>query len=244
MKRPIACHDWLVSTCCAGPPTRGDAAAADLSVDADRNRRGPYTAAGDVIRALIDDANARTPRLVTTHLVTLLLVAPEIIRCVEVPAEVRDASLVSREGNPASWTRRVANGVVDFILGCFEGRRPFPATLVFTNVDHADPADQEFIATLLRRADPKTLRLRICTTSVSLPPPLTAALTQYARRRRQTTTNRPAAMRKNCWPPHGAVSTWPVTTRRWSGRFAGAGCWPVRRKGKPKEKFKAKHTPT
>ncbi len=187
MKRPIACHDWLVSTCCAGPPTRGDAAAADLSVDADRNRRGPFTAAGDVIRALIDDANARTPRLVTTHLVTLLLVAPEIIRCVEVPAEVRDASLVTREGNPASWTRRVANGVVDFILGCFEGRRPFPATLVFTNVDHADPADQEFIATLLRRADPKTLRLRICTTSVSLPPPLTAALTQYARRRRQTT---------------------------------------------------------
>ena len=62
---------------------------------------------------------------------------------------------------------------------------PSPATIVFANVDHADPADQEFIATLLRRADPKTLRLCICTTSVSLTPPLATALAQYARRRRQ-----------------------------------------------------------
>lgn len=186
MKRPIACHDWLVSTGCADSAMRDDTASTPLSIDADRNLRGPFTAAGGAIRALIDDAHKRTPELITTHLVTLLLVAPEIIGCVAVPAEVRAASLVSREGNPASWTRRVANGVVDFILGYFAGRR-FPATLIFTNVDQADPADQEFIATLLRRADPRTLRLCICTTSVSLPPLLTAALAQYARRRRQKT---------------------------------------------------------
>jgi tetratricopeptide (TPR) repeat protein len=187
MKRPIACHDWLVATCCADAATRDDAAAARLLVDAHRNRRGPFTAAGGVIRALIDDADSSAPGLVATHLVTLLLVAPEIIECVEVPAEIRDASAVSREGNPASWLRRVANGAVDFILGYFEGRRPFPATAVFTNVDQADPADQEFIATLLRRADPKTLRLCICTESGSLTPPLAAALAQYAKRRRQNT---------------------------------------------------------
>ena len=187
MKRPTAHHDWLVSTCGAGSATRDDADAVRLSVDAHRHRRGPFTAAGGVIRALIDDANRRAPEFVTTHLVTLLLVAPEIIRCVEVPAEVRDASLVSREGNPASWLRRVANGAADFILGYVERRDPSPATIVFTNVDHADPADQEFIATLLRRADPRTLRLCICTTSVSLTPPLATALAQYAKRRRQKT---------------------------------------------------------
>ena len=184
MKRPIACHDWLVSACCADAQTRDDAAAARLLIDAHRNRRGPYTAAGGVIRALIDDAARRAPELVKTHLVTLLLVAPEIAGCVEVPADVRDASLVSREGNPASWTRRVANGAADFILGCFERNRAFPAGLTFTNADHADPADQEFIATLLRRADPKILRLCICTNSVSLTPPLAVALGQYAKRRR------------------------------------------------------------
>lgn len=185
MKRPAARHDWFVSKRCLDLAARDGAAAVCLSVDADRNRHGPFTAAGGVIGALIDDASTGAPELVTTHLVTLLLVAPGIARSVEVPAEVRDASLVSREGNPPSWLRRVANGVADFILGYFERRGPAPATIVFTNVDHADPADQEFIATLLRRADPRTLRLCICTASVSLTPALAAALAQYARRRRQ-----------------------------------------------------------
>jgi tetratricopeptide (TPR) repeat protein len=186
MKRATARHDWLVSPH-RDDVTPGDDAAAWLSIDAHRNLRGPFTAAGGVVRALIDDANKGAPELVATHLVTLLLVAPEVAQCVAVPAEVRDASLVSREGNPASWMRRVANGVADFILGTIERQRPLPATLVFTNVDHADPVDQEFIATLLRRADPKTLRLCICTASVTLAPPLAAALAQYARRRRQKT---------------------------------------------------------
>jgi tetratricopeptide (TPR) repeat protein len=192
MKRATARHDWLVSPYRDDATPRDDVrprddAAARLSIDAHRNLRSPFTAAGGVVRALIDDANKGAPELVATHLVTLLLVAPEIIGCVAVPAEVRDASLVSREGNPASWMRRVANGVADFILGTIERQRPLPATLVFTNVDHADPVDQEFIATLLRRADPKTLRLCICTASVALTPPLAAALAQYARRRRQNT---------------------------------------------------------
>ena len=194
MKRPIDCHDWLVLSR-GGATPRDGADAVGLSVDAHRNRRGPFTAAGSVIRALIDDASKHAPELVATHLVTLLLVAPEIISCVAAPAEVRDASLVSREGNPASWMRRVANGVTDFVLGAFERQRPLPATLAFTNVDHADPADQEFIATLLRRADPRTLRLCICTASVALTPPLAAALAQYAKRRRQRTgAPRPGAM--------------------------------------------------
>jgi tetratricopeptide (TPR) repeat protein len=199
MKRPVACHDWLVSTRFADIATRDDADAGRLSVDADRNQRGPFTAAGGMIRALIDDANAGAPELVATHLVTLLLVAPDIIKCTEVPAEIRDDSLVSREGDPASWTRRVANGAVDFILGYFERRGPFPAAALFTNVDQADPADQEFIATLLRRADPETLRLCICTASVCLTPPLAGALRLYARRRRQKTGASKASKAAKAW---------------------------------------------
>src|SRR6476659_9674797 len=109
MKRQIACHYWVVSPCCADAEMHGDAAAARLLVDAHRNRRGPFTAAGGLIRALIEDAAHSAPELVATHLVTLLLAAPEIGRCVEVPTDVRQASVVSREGNPASWMRRVAN---------------------------------------------------------------------------------------------------------------------------------------
>jgi tetratricopeptide (TPR) repeat protein len=181
MKPPIVCHDWLVAErwIVAGVD---DAASTRLSIDAHRHRRGPFTATGSLIRALIDDANKAAPELVATHLVTLLLVAPEIARYVQVPACVGQASALSREGNPVSWMRRVANGAADFVLGCFERR---PGTVILANVDHADPADQEFIATLLRRADPGNLRLCICTASDRLMPPLAGALRQYARRRRQ-----------------------------------------------------------
>jgi tetratricopeptide (TPR) repeat protein len=185
MKPPIVCHDWLVAAaCCVVAGADGAASSTRLSIDAHRHRRGPFTAAGSLIRVLIDDANNSAPELVAAHLVTLLLVAPEIARCVQVPTCVGQASAVSREGNPVTWMRRVANGAADFVLGCFERRRP--RTVILTNVDHADPADQEFIATLLRRADPGNLRLCICTASDRLMPPLAAALGQYARRPRQS----------------------------------------------------------
>ncbi len=184
MKRPIACHEWLVATCYAGAQTQGAASSVPFWLDAHRNRRGPFTAAGDLIRAIIDDAAGATPDLVAAHLLTLLSVAPEISRCIDVPADVRQALIVSREGNPPSWTNRIANGVADFILGYFEGERS-GRMAVFTNVDDADPTDQEFISVLLRRAEPGNLRLCICTGSDRLDPPLAAALEQYGRRRRR-----------------------------------------------------------
>jgi tetratricopeptide (TPR) repeat protein len=183
MKRPIACHEWLVATCYAGAQTQGAASPLPFWLDAHRNRRGPFTAAGGLIRAIIDDATSATPELVATHLLTLLSVAPEIGCYVDVPADVRQALIVSREGNPPSWTRRIANGATDFILGYFEGERS-GRVAVFTNVDDADSTDQEFISVLLGRADPGNLRLCICTRSDRLDPPLAAALEQYARRQR------------------------------------------------------------
>jgi tetratricopeptide (TPR) repeat protein len=187
MKPPIACHEWLLATCYADAETQGATSPVPFWLDAHRNRRGPFTAAGGLIRAIIDDAASATPDLVATHLLTLLSVAPEICGCVDVPADVRQALIVSREGNPPSWTHRTANGATDFILGYFERERTSSRTAVFTNVDDADPTDQEFISLLLRRADPRNLRLCICTTSDRLGPPLAAALEQYARRRRRKT---------------------------------------------------------
>jgi hypothetical protein len=140
MKRAIACHEWLVATCYAGAQTQGAASSLPFWLDAHRNRRGPFTAAGGLIRAIMDDATGATPELVASHLLTLLSVAPEIGRYLEVPADVRQALNVSREGDPPSWTRRVANGVTDFILGYFGAERS-GRVVVFTNVDEADPTD-------------------------------------------------------------------------------------------------------
>lgn len=178
---PIANHEWLVATCCADEEARGAISRANFRIDAHRNRRGPYTAAGGLIRAIIDDAGSVAPDLVATHLLTLLSLAPEIGGRLDVPADVREASTISREGNPPSWTRRIANGATDFILGYFDGERA-GRTAVFTNVDQADPTDQEFLIVLLRRVEPANLRLCICTTSDRPNAPLAVALERYANR--------------------------------------------------------------
>jgi tetratricopeptide (TPR) repeat protein len=183
MKPPTLCHEWLPATHCVDAEAPGADAPVQISLDAHRNRRGPFTAVGDFIRAIIDDATSAAPDLVATHLLTLLSVAPEIDGYIDVPEDVRQALSVSREGNPPSWTRRIANGAADFILGYFEAKHVFGSTAVFSNVDHADPTDLEFIAVLLGRADPRNLRLCISTASDRLSPPLASALEQYARRR-------------------------------------------------------------
>jgi tetratricopeptide (TPR) repeat protein len=186
MKAPKACHAWLVATHGADAGMQA-AGAVTFTIDAHRNRRGPFGAAGGLIRAIIDDAGRTVPDLVATHLLTLLLVAPEIGARVDVPQEVRQALSVSREGHAPSWTRRIANGAVDFILGYFEGKRGPTHVAVFSNVDHADPTDLEFLGVLLRRADPTMLCLRICTISDRPPALLADALVRHARQRRPKT---------------------------------------------------------
>jgi hypothetical protein len=182
MKPSIACHEWLVGACCAD----AEAQSADpvtFWIDAHRNRRGPFTATGNFIRVIIDQASRAVPDLVATHLLTLLTVAPEVGDYVPVAEDVRQALSVSCEGNPPSWTGRIANGAADFILGYFEAKPASCQVAIFANVDNADPTDREFIAVLLRRADPGKLRLCVCTASDRLSSPLAAALKQYAVRR-------------------------------------------------------------
>ena len=183
MKPSMACHEWLVMTCCAEAETPAANSAATFWIDVHRNRRGPFTAAGGLVRAIIADATRATPGLITTHLVTLLSVAPEISHIVDIPADVRQA-LTPGEGHPVSRILRIAHGVTDFVLGYFEAQGAPGRIAVFANADEADPTDREFIAVLLRRADPRKLRLRICTVSDRLEAPLAAALEQYARRQR------------------------------------------------------------
>ena len=206
MNSPKACHAWLVATSCADAQTQA-AGAVTVSIDAHRNRRGPFGAAGGFIRAVIDDAGRAAPDLVATHLLTLLLVAPEIDRRVDVPQQVRQALSVSREGHAPSWTRRIAHGAVDFILGYFERQRAPSRVAVLCNVDHADAADLDFIAVLLRRADPKVLQLRIRTASDRPPALLADALAQYATRRR----------------PNTAGSKIPKIPKVWAAWFAACG---------------------
>jgi tetratricopeptide (TPR) repeat protein len=97
---------------------------------------------------------------------TALAVARDLQPDLAPSAEVVAALAVSREGNPRSWTLRLAHGVSDIVLDHFErvaAERDGPGkgAIVFQNADAADPLDQEFISVLLRRAEPERVSVRV-----------------------------------------------------------------------------------
>jgi tetratricopeptide (TPR) repeat protein len=105
-------------------------------------------------------ADATGAALAGDHLLSLLMVAPEIAQHIPVPAEIRDSFRFSREGNPQAWSRRTAHGVVDFLQAFLE-RSAAPLSISFVNAGAADPTDHEFFDVLGQRADPALVTLAI-----------------------------------------------------------------------------------
>ncbi len=176
-------HEWVIV-----PPGHDQRAAhapragAWRDVDAHRNHRGPYTAAGELVRRLARDVRTRAPDLVATHQLTLLSVAPELWDRLPASSGLTRAFTFSREGNPRAWTRWIANGLTDFVLGYVARTARTPRSIAFVHVDHADPSDQEFLGMLLGRADPARLLLRVFTSSDALDDRLLTPLRAHARR--------------------------------------------------------------
>lgn len=150
-------------------------------VDAYRRLRGPYTAAGSIVRGLEDWVLAAAPALVRRHEVELLTVAPELRRSVPASRETLTSLAVPKERTrfySRLRTLRLAHGLVEFLRDLpVQGR----VSLVIENLDHADPTDAEFVAVLLRRIDPNRLLVAVGTNAVDLADgPLATALAGYA----------------------------------------------------------------
>lgn len=128
----------------------------DYRIDAHRFRRGPYSGAVALVRAVCARSGVG---LVEPHLLTLLSIAPELKGDLGLPPERAAAFAFSREGSPRDWTLRIAHGITDFLLAALR----HPASVLFFNTEHADPTDREFIAVLQRRADPAALSVAVCT---------------------------------------------------------------------------------
>jgi tetratricopeptide (TPR) repeat protein len=149
-------------------------------IDAHRNHCGPYTAAGGLIRQLAKHASTGSPGLLQAHQLTLLFVSPDIRNYVATSDEITTWLAVSHEGDRHSWTLGLAHGITDFLLDCVAQVPKSSLAVLFENVDMAEPLDREFIAVLLRRADPKRLLVRVSSSSESLDDQLLSALKAYA----------------------------------------------------------------
>jgi tetratricopeptide (TPR) repeat protein len=144
-------------------------------VDAHRRLRGPYTAAGALLRQVAPETLRRQPELAARHYIELQESTPELLPLV--PPKVR--ALEQNAQAPGEATRyparlhslRVAHGLVDFLLAALAEPGDGPRTLVVENVHHADVTDREFLAAALRRIPAQVLTIVVATDTQELAEP-------------------------------------------------------------------------
>ncbi|GII04674.1 tetratricopeptide repeat protein [Planobispora takensis] len=125
-------------------------------LDAHRRLRGPYTAAGTLMRLIGQDALKRLPELGPGHNIEILTSTPELAHLV--PPAWTTLEWSAGEGERTRFysrlhTLNIANGLAEFLRDYLRALGGGPRTLVIENLHEADATDQEFAAVLLRRRD-------------------------------------------------------------------------------------------
>jgi tetratricopeptide (TPR) repeat protein len=123
--------------------------------------RGPFTAAGSLLRAIVPGILERDPALARRYDLEILAAAPDL--GVVLPNTRRT---LTSEADPMTRTRYyphdrvrwIGNGLVDLVLA-EAAARGGGQTLLLSGVDDLDATDAAWLAALLRRSDPAVLRL-------------------------------------------------------------------------------------
>lgn len=201
----VAAH-CLIRTCAPGAriseadlATLGGSLPAPLtaSIDGHRRLRGPYTAAGTLMRAIVPDALQRFPDLVAAHSVEILTVAPELRGTVPATHETLTSLAVPTERTrfySRMRTLRLAHGMTEFIRDYVLSSRRGPVSLVVDRLDQADPTDQELVSILVRRLGPALVTLVVGVgEELDQELPLAAALSRHTRRHESSRAGEPVA---------------------------------------------------
>jgi tetratricopeptide (TPR) repeat protein len=172
------------------------------TVDAHRRLRGPYTAAGTIVRALVPALVDSYPDVIRRHDIELLSVAPELSAIIESSRETLTSMAIPKERTrfyARLRTRRISNGLVEFVRDTLpEGG---PRTIVFENVEYADQTDVEFLAALVRRIDPRRLTVVICTGDAAVSDDELGAVLDDCARLQPVATNKNGPRSSAAWAP-------------------------------------------
>lgn len=161
-------HIWVIAPDRAGRRAAFDAlqpCGLALEVDAHRRLRGPYTAAGELLRLIVPGLLTVEPGVVERHDVEILTAAPDLQRLVDNRRETLTSMASPEERTrfyPRAHTLRIAHGLCE-LLRAWAARQKDVPVLLLDRMDAADHTDQELIAIMLRRCDPGVLRLVVGT---------------------------------------------------------------------------------
>ncbi|MGI8807224.1 MAG: tetratricopeptide repeat protein [Acidimicrobiales bacterium] len=178
-------HVWIRarSQCQWEPALAGLGKPLLARIDAHRHRRGPYSGAGALARALAPDALDRCPDVVGRHDIELPALAPELRALVPGTRETLTSLADAEERTrfyPRARTTRLAHGLVEFLIEYLTATGRQGSALVVENADHADPTDAEFLTILVRRIDPRLLTVVVCSAQGDVWDNLAATLATYA----------------------------------------------------------------
>jgi tetratricopeptide (TPR) repeat protein len=155
-------------------------------VDAHRRLRGPYTAAGTLLRAVVPDALARFPDLVRAHDIEILTAAPELRAVIDATHETLTSLAVPEERTrfySRMRTLRLAHGMTEFLRDYVRAAGTGTVSLALERVGEADQTDQELVSVLVRRLDPAEITLVLGFSADPDPEStLGRAVARYARR--------------------------------------------------------------
>ncbi len=151
-----------------------------FAVTAHRNDHGPFTAAGNLLRAARPHLLPDHLDLLQTHDIEVLAVAPEFGDELANLRENQTAAIapqVRTRYYPPAWMTRISHGLVDLLLGLAE--RGVVTEIVVTETEHADPTDREFLDILARRGHPRISLRRIPGADPATLPPGPTDLAEY-----------------------------------------------------------------
>ncbi|MFN0090178.1 MAG: tetratricopeptide repeat protein [Acidimicrobiales bacterium] len=127
-----------------------------------RRRRGPYTAAGSVLRAAAPRVCSERPELLAAaDAAALLAAAPELASLAPNARQTLTSAAPPEERTrfyPGAYTRRTAHAVTELLSGLAQHSRT-GACLLVEDADELDATDAQWLAIMLRRTDPAVLRV-------------------------------------------------------------------------------------
>jgi tetratricopeptide (TPR) repeat protein len=202
MKSATSSHFWTRPACSlAAEPaaTRGLPPSAPLpsargpfiEVRSHRRLRGPYTAAGAVLRHAVPELLAIDRELVAARAAEIVTMAPELTPVIPAAPQTLTNCASTEERTrfyPAVRTLRLSHGAAELLMDWARLAHAGGVVLSFLDLDDADPSDREFVSVLLRRCDPDLITVvaesasaqSASLDSASAGGPLGEALARYA----------------------------------------------------------------